>query len=456
MHRYSYTLLFLILGCSVFTGCDKYLDIKPKGKTLLSTVTDYDQWLNAPSLVNGFGAPFGYTNYMTDNVDFVNASTPPTTPQELLYTWSLQFTSDVVSAPVLWGEHYANINHYNTVLLGIDMATNGTASQRRALKAEALLGRSLEYFYLVNEYGNPYDSMTAGKDLAVPFVISNDVTQTVPGRSTVDEIYKHIIDDTNEALADLPVNNSMNRLRGSRAAAYSLLARTYFYARNYTEASKNAELALSNTQATMINLNGPLPTSDQVGIRPDVIYGRFVLGNFPAALDFMRSFAGNDLRVTRMYRSLDNYQYTTRGATMFIPLQVTASLQYVNTGTSVQEMKLIIAENAARSGELSVALKQLDDIRKNRIAASSYVPFQSSDKEAVLEEVLLERNHELAFSGLRWFDMRRLDKENRMGTVTRYDANGNVTATLPPHSSRYTLQIPTQVLSFNPGMPQNP
>lgn len=116
MHRYSYTLLFLILGCSVFTGCDKYLDIQPKGKTLLSTVNDYDQWLNAPSLANSFGAPFGYTNFMTDNVDFVNAATPPTTPQELLYTWSLQFTSDVVSAPVLWGEHYAHINHYNTVV----------------------------------------------------------------------------------------------------------------------------------------------------------------------------------------------------------------------------------------------------------------------------------------------------------------------------------------------------
>lgn len=456
MHRYSYILLSLILGCSVFAGCDKYLDIQPKGKTLLSTVTDYDQWLNDPSLFNGFGAPFGYTNFMTDNVDFVNASTPPTTTSELLYTWSLQFTLDVVSAPIFWGEHYANINHYNTVLLGINVATNGTESQKRSLKAEALLARSLEYFYLVNEYGRPYDSATASKDLAVPFVTSNDVTQTVPGRSTVADIYKHIIDDVNEAIPDLPVDNSMNRLRGSRAAAYSLLARIYFYAGDYAEASKNAELALANTQAVMINFNGPPPTSDLVGIRSDVIYGRFVLGNFPAALDFMRSFASNDLRVSRLYRSLDNNQYITRGATMFIPQQVTAALQYVNSGTSVQEMKLIIAENAARNNDLSVALQQLDEIRKNRIAASSYMPFQSADKEAVLEEVLLERNHELAFSGLRWFDMRRLDKENRMGTVNRYDASGNITATLAPHSNRYTLQIPTQVLSFNPGMPQNP
>jgi hypothetical protein len=131
-------------------------------------------------------------------------------------------------------------------------------------------------------------------------------------------------------------------------------------------------------------------------------------------------------------------------------------LQNVNTGTSVQEMKLIIAESAARSNDLSVALQQLDGIRKTRFATTSYVPYQSNVQEDVLQEILKERSHELPFCGLRWFDMRRLDKENRMGTVNRYDANGNIVATLPPHSDRYTIQIPFQVLSFNPGMQQNP
>jgi hypothetical protein len=445
-----------MLSCAAFTGCDKYLDIKPKGKTTLSTTTDYDQWLNDPTIPQGPGYPNGYTNFLSDQVDFVTVSTPPTLLSELVYTWALQFSTDVSSPPVLWGQHYAKINQFNSVLVGIDKATGGTEAQKRSLKAEALLGRAFEYFYLVNEYGKPYDSTSVNKDLGVPFVTSNDVTQTVPPRSTIDVIYKHIIEDITASIPDLPADNTANRFRGSIAAGYSILARVYFYAGNYTDARKNAELALANSKAVMINLNGTIPTSNLISIRPDVIYGRYVFGNLTASLDFMRTFSNDDLRVKKLYVSRDQYTFTTRGATAYQPISVTPALQNANSGTSIQEMKLIIAEAAARSNDLSVALQQLDDIRKNRIATASYAPFQSTDKQAVLQEVLLERNHELAFTGLRWFDMRRLDRENRMGPVNRYDAQGKVIATLSPHSNRYTLQIPAQVLSFNPGMQQNP
>ncbi|WP_433902741.1 RagB/SusD family nutrient uptake outer membrane protein [Sphingobacterium puteale] len=455
MKSYKY-IIGLFIPLFVLAGCDKYLDIQPKGRTLLTTVKDYDQWMNDPWLGEGFGSQIGITNYFADHVDFVNTPVPAVQPGELMYVWAPQFSSDLTSAPALWGEHYAKINHFNTVLLGIDDATGGTAAEKKRLRSEALLGRALEYFCLLNEYAKPYDAATATEDLAVPFVTSNDVTQVVPARSSSADLFKHIVDDLNEALTDLPVDNSSNRVRGSVAGAYSVLARVYFYSRNYSEAAKYAELALSNTQAVMINFNGTLPSSDLVSIRPDVIYGRYVIGNLPMTLDYMRSFLPGDLRVRRLYQSLDNYTFTTRGATSFVPLRVTPTLQYVNTGTSVQEMKLIIAENAARKNELSSALKQLDDIRKTRIATASYVPFQSTDQETVLKEVLLERYHELGCSGLRWFDMRRLDKENRMEAVHRYDATGKVIATLEAHSNKYTLQIPVQVLSFNPGMPQNP
>jgi hypothetical protein len=441
----------------VLAACNKFLDVKPKGKTLLTTVTNYDQWLNDPSLGYAISAlDGGIFYYLADNVDYVGIPNPPTTPVDLVYTWGRQFSVDINASPLFWGEHYAKINQFNTVLTGIDQATGGTSSQKKGLRAEALLGRALEYFYLVNEYGKPYDAATASKDLAVPFVTSNDVTQTVPPRSTVAEIYQHIIDDINSAIPNLPLDNSANRLRGSTASAYSILARVYFYARDYTNARKNAELALANSKAVMIDFNGTLPATSLTSIQPDVIYGRFTVGYLPPTLDFMRSFSANDLRVKKLYYSTDGYKFITRQATLFLPLYTTPVLQYVNTGTSVQEMKLIIAESAARSNDLSVALQQLDEVRKTRFAASSYVSYQSTIQEDVLQEVLKERSHELPFCGLRWFDMRRLDKENRMGTVNRYDAQGNIVATLLPHSNRYTLQIPFQVLSFNPGMQQNP
>ncbi|MBS1563671.1 MAG: RagB/SusD family nutrient uptake outer membrane protein, partial [Bacteroidetes bacterium] len=377
----------------MLAGCDKYLDIKPKGKTLLTTVTDYDQWLNDPSLATGFAQPYCYYNYLGDNVDVPSITTPPTQTAELMYTWAPQISTDLSSAPFFWGEHYAKINQYNTVLLGIDEATNGTTAQKQSLKAEALLGRALEYFYLVNEYGKPYDSATAGKDPAVPWVISNDVTQVVPARSTVAEIHDHIIQDIKNAIPYLPLDNSANRLRGSVAAGYSILARIYLYARDYADARKYAELCLANTRAVMIDYNGTLPSSAVLGVQPDVIYGRNVLGYITATLDFMRTFEAPDLRPKKLYSSSDSYTYTKRGGTIFIPSSITPILQYLNTGTSLPEIKLIVAECAARSGDLTTALQQLDEVRKCRYATATYVKFQSTDKETVFQEVLKERAH---------------------------------------------------------------
>ena len=456
MKTYQNKIMLLLVCCLGFAGCDKYLDITPKGQTLLSTVDDYDQWLNDEALIVGVTPPQGIINYMGDNVDLVSITNPPLTVAELMYAWQPQFALDLSAPAVIWGDHYAKINLYNTVLNGIEKATGGTNAKKRALKAEALLGRAMEYFYLVNEYGVPYDVATADQDLAVPFVTSNDVTQTVPPRSTVAEIHKHIIDDLQAAIPDLPADNSANRFRGSVSAAYSILARVNFYARNYDEAQKNAELALTSTRAAMIDLNATLPVSNLLSIRPDVIYGRLMIGGAPAKLEFMRTFASNDLRVRAFYTSSDNYTYVTRGATAFNPRQRTPIFESINTGTSIQEMKLIVAEGAARANNLSLALQHLDEVRKNRFPKASYVRYESANQESVLSEVMKERSHELPYVGLRWFDMRRLNKEGRMGTVTRLDAQGNVIATLQPNSPRYTLQIPIQAISYNPGMPQNP
>jgi hypothetical protein len=454
VRKYKYIIIQAIL-CLSLTGCNKYLDITPKGKTLLTTVTDYDQWLNDPVLVAGMSL----TNYLADNIDDPTIPIPPATFGELIYTWAPQFSSDLSAAPQFWGTHYSNINKFNTVLIGVDNATGGTSIQIKSLKAEALLGRALEYFYLVNEYGKEYDSATAKTDLAVPFVTSNDVTQVVPPRSTIDQIYNQIITDINTAIPDLPLYNTGNRFRGSKAAAYSVLARIYFYARNYTNARTNAELALANTNAVMIDFNTTFPTTGTTSlfsVQPDVIYGRMAFITSIATLNLMRSFATNDLRLKKLYSNSDLYTFTARGATSYIPSNTTPYLQYTNTSTSVQEMKLIISESAARSNDLTTALQQLDDIRKTRLPSAGYVRYASAIQDSVFQYVLNERSRELPYSGLRWFDMRRLDKENRMDTVYRNDAQGNIIAKLPPHSSRYTLQIPVQVLSFDPGMQQNP
>ncbi|PWS30371.1 RagB/SusD family nutrient uptake outer membrane protein [Pedobacter paludis] len=456
MKKLKYIAVLSLLCCMVLSSCDKYLDITPKGKQLLKTTNDYDLWLNGATFTTEMTQSI--MNYMTDNIDLATVGTPPTTLANLIYTWAPQFTSDVSSVTYLWGDHYARISLYNTVLLGIDAAEGGTASQRASIKAEALLGRAQSYFYLVNEYAKPYNAATAATDLAVPFVTSDDVSQKTPPRSTVAEIYQHIFDDINEAIPNLPADNSNARFRGSKAAAYSVLSRVYLYRRDYAEAQRYAQLALDNTKATMIDYTSPttFPTTTNVVSHPDVIYGKASnAAGLPISQELKATFATNDARRTVLY---SNWAGTARGATLFYAAAVTPAFQLTNTGTTVQELRLVIAECAARANNLSTALTNLNEVRRNRYTGTPITSrdFNSTDQTAVLNEVLAERRRELPFHGLRWFDMRRLDMENKMPTITRYNAQNVVVGTLEPHSNKYTLQVPIQVLAFNPDMVQNP
>ncbi|KQR66961.1 RagB/SusD family nutrient uptake outer membrane protein [Pedobacter sp. Leaf176] len=457
MKKFKYIAAQLLFCCVVFSSCDKYLDVEPKGKQLLKTTNDFDLWLNNAVLTTETNSD-NIMNYMNDNIDLQNVNTPPSTLAELIYTWAPQFTTDLSSPTYLWGEHYQRISLFNTVLIGIDAAEGGTASQKASLKAEALLGRAHSYFYLLNEYAKPYNAATAATDLAVPYITSDDVSQKTPARSTTAEIYKHIIDDINEAIPNLPTDNSNARFRGSKAGAYSVLARVYLYRREYAEAQRYAELAIAGTRAVMIDYTSPatFPTTLNVVSHPDVIYGRSSAAfGLPITAEFKSTFAANDARRTVYYT---NWNSTVRGATAFYAAAVTPAFQLTNSGTSIQEMRLIAAEGAARANNLSSALSHLNEVRRNRYTGTPITTrdFTSTDQNAVLTEVLAERRRELPFHGLRWFDMRRFDSEDRMPTVTRTNAQNVVVATLEPHSNKYTLQIPIQVISFNPDMIQNP
>jgi hypothetical protein len=229
--------------------------------------------------------------------------------------------------------------------------------------------------------------------------------------------------------------------------------------RNYSQAQKYAEMALENGPNTIIDYNtitvaNPLP---KYLASSEVIYGRIsasVGAQYVPTQAFLLSFDQNDLRLKLYYTGLGNYSFP-RGTTTFISYG-NGYANYQSWGPTVAEMRLIVAECTARANDLPTALQQLDDVRKNRIAKSAYQPYQSAVQQDVLQQVLSERTFEFAYTGMRWFDMRRLNAEGLMTTVNRYDANNKVIASLAPNSPRYTLQIPLQVMFYHNNWTQNP
>lgn len=453
----QYTIL-LLTGL-LMAGCNKFLDVVPKGKTLLSSVNDFDQWLGSRALNEISGIP--QITWMTDHAQKIPWDPNAFSETERAYTWQEQLTN-ADNAPKMLSGAYNHIYYFNVVIGNID-AAGGTEVQKRSLKAEALLGRANEYFYLLNLYGKSYDAATASTDLAVPFVTSSDINTATPPRATVQQLYDYIINDLTTAIPDLPADNSANRFRGSVHAAYSVLARVYLYMRNYPEAAKYAEMSLQRPGGAVVTnylgiAKGVFTRNTRM---TEVIYARGcdpTSGSLVSIMDsaFIKTYQSTDLRpAIHFYDGVASpFNYNTVKPGAGVRFAATANGYYdVVAGTTVPEMKLIIAENAVRNNDLATALKQLNEIRINRFAPADYQPLSSTDKEVVFRWVLREREYEMPINGLRWFDMRRLDAEDLMPTVNRYDSQKKVIATLPPHSPRYTLQIPINAIVFNPGMP---
>lgn len=81
------------------------------------------------------------------------------------------------------------------------------------------------------------------------------------------------------------------------------------------------------------------------------------------------------------------------------------------------------------------------------------MPLTASDEEAALELILNERRKELPFRGLRWSDLRRLNKEGYNITLQRKLDKNYI---LPPNDRRYVLPIPHTVLNLNGNITQYP
>jgi tetratricopeptide (TPR) repeat protein len=460
MNLYIYRRFLPILVLALLLGsCKKYLGIEPKGVQLLKTVQDYDLWLNDLEVSGNLPEQI---NLLADNIDLTDIDLPLNTVNERVFTWQPQFAEDKFAGEaVIWKDFYREIYYYNTVINRVDEATDGTEARKKTLKAEALLGRAYCYLYLVNLYGKVFDPNTVATDLAVPFVVSHDLNDPTPPRTSVKEIYGHIVSDLTAAIPDLPISNSVNRFRGSTAAGYGVLSRAYLYMGDYTKAAENAQKAIAAGPNTIMDFT-TMTDASQIGdltVRPDVLYARisraYNADKVPS-MKFLKSFDITDLRLKYYYNNLGDYTFPTRGVVKYRAAGTQGGTATISWGPTVAEMELILAESAARGNDLQTAVDYLDVLRKKRYPPNTYQKYMSGNREDILQKIMLERSFEFPYNGMRWIDMRRLNAEGKMSEVTRLDKSNNLIATLSLGSPRYTLQVPVQVLLFNPGWLQNP
>jgi len=361
-----------------------------------------------------------------------------------------------------WSYAYNEVYNANIVLDALPTMERkaNDGDKYNSIKGTALYFRSYTFYNLLQTFAQPYDSVSASSTLGIPLRLNSDLTGTST-RASLEQSYQQTIADLKLAMSLLP-SKSLNIEQPTSLAAEGLLARIYLIMGKYTEAFTHANSVLSKYNAladysTFNEVNGrltdspfPLPEMLCLTTMQNVYFASYSKGIVDSVL--YASYDSNDLRKTFFFQKVSN-QIRFRGNYQF------KQGGYFFDGVATDELYLIRAECFARLGNTAEAMADINKLlktrwRKNPDMTSTYVDMSAASPDEALKIVLMERRKELFFRGLRWSDLRRLNKDPRFAvTLTRFV--NNTTYTLPPNDPRYTFPIPQNEIDIS-GIQQNP
>lgn len=444
--------------CILFTlslqllSCKKYLGEKSdKSLVTPNTLSDLKALLDNNYIMNANTSGFGETcadDYFMLPVDYNSLDGN----SQKAYTWNLKKYDNGGD----WASEFDVIFNANYCLDELKQIekTPTNVSEWNEIKGSALFYRAYYFLNLLWDYGKAYDQDSSKKDLGIVLRLSSD--NTIPSvRATVADCYDQIIKDLNQAAGLLP-DKPVHPMRPSKAASYGALARTYLSMRIYDSAYKYSNETLQ-IQSDLLDFNGSdVDPTSYVPFQPfnkEVIFYSTQSGNFGSKTFFVASidtnliasYDSNDLRLSVYFFPYLASYYSFKG-------NYSAALYPNYSGISTDEMILIRAECEARKGAVPDAMNDLNSLLVKRYQTGTFTPLVINDQKEALGRILLERRKELLMRGLRWIDIKRLNKEGEQITLVR--KIGDQTYTLRPNDDYYALPLPADIIRIT-GMKQN-
>lgn len=455
-------IILYIFFVALFASCENELDIDPKqtedASITLGTEGGITNILTGTYALAANGNAYGGRILVYADLLGVSGALNTTdlrwrgTYGELRQMYIKTMLSDNVIIEGTYSRCYEIINAANTVIENVDKVKDPDKQTR--MIGEASFLRSLAYFDLVRFFAKPYVSGQPNTQLGVvirPNAIYNFNVDLSKERSTVDEVYKVIIDGLNVAYTNLPADNSFY---ADKYAAKALLARVYLQQGNYAEARdaandviENSGHGLSQTYAAAFNHDTD-QTEDVFAIQITKQTGLNDANTFYQSED--NGGRGGDFSIRDHYlekfsspddRAIFNYENEANGR--ILTSKFTDQFSDVSI-IRLAEMYLIRAEANLRQGT-AVGNTPLDDINTIRSRANA------DDLSAVtIDDILLERELELGMEGFLIHDIKRTKRsidisENGDGSsLLLYDANNLV------------FPIPLSETDANKKITQNP
>ncbi len=363
-----------------------------------------------------------------------------------LYRSQPQQTNTYIAS--IWKTAYQQIYYANSILDGTEHSAALSTADKNRIKGEALLVRSLIYFYLQQFFGDiPY---TTSLDYEYNRTLSKTGAQAV-----LDQLET----DVTEAAGLLEdVYRNTERIYPNRKAAQLLLARIYLLRDKWALAEQTAQSILQSplyafqpdlsevfhkTGTHILWQLKPQNSGDATREGSFYYFANAAPGAYTLTEDLTGSFAADDLR-----KQVWMAQVSFNGGSWYRPYKYRNRLNGSNTNEysvvfRLEEAYFILAEALARQNRVNEALPYLNTIRERAgLAALTSLP-----AESFWDELLAEKRREFfSEAGHRFLDMKRL---GRLEVLKDLKPNWKDDGKLWP--------LPQNELLLNPNLnPQNP
>lgn len=360
--------------------------------------------------------------------------------------WSKNILTNNRNVAGTYAQAYSVIFTSNNVLANIGVVN---AADQNKVRGEALFQRALAYFELVKFFGEkPWFAGSPATLKGVPLIITAGPSAPQDpfyqaNRASVDDVYKQIILDLVAAEAGLPGDNGEFANKGAAALA---LARVYLQQDKYTEARDAANRAITaatgagydletnfedafNTDGNSIEDLFAIQVTDQAGVNTcHTFFSTSTYGARDGDIEVtdihINKYAAGDLR--------KDLFFSENGAWHC------GKWRDVNKNVRIMRLAEAYLTRAECNKRLSTSVGDTPEndvnLIRNRAGLGNVV-------NPTLQQILDERELELAFEGQGLWDAKRL----------RLTVDGK-----PWNDNNMTFPIPQAERNVNPNLAQNP
>lgn len=416
------TIIFALVLATVFTSCEKFLDLKPTN-ALLADNAVYDA-KTSRALINS-----AYTSLKSYNIS--SALVLGTIPADNIFFGGSQsqnieldnhaFTvtnSAIVSA---YRSNYSLINITNWAISEIPKVqdANFSSGEQQKLVGEAHFIRALAYFNLVRSWGGVQLQLNPTTDLSTLGSIK---------RSTAAETYGQILQDLNIAENLLPADDASTRNLAQRSTIQAFRAKIRLYAGQFDQVEEDANRVIGNSKYELVQSFNQFFQSPFLS--KESIFELSATANNTGVSATPWLPASGTPRGSYEYRPTNEIILLlndpakggdrssllgTRGNDVYVSLYHTISPN-VNPAyvLRIADIYLVRAEARVRKSnpDLEGAIADLNAVRSR--ANADLFPENNTDVQQILQAIWDERRIEFAFEADRWYDLVRTEQAGQV------------------------------------------